>query len=240
MRLLLFDIDGTLLRVTSGAQTAVRRAVASVTGQSASTEGVSFAGRTDPAIFRDVLRLNGLPTDDGLLAEVIRAYVQAARDTIQSANVAPLPGADRLLHLLAQRDDVYLGLVTGNVEPVAVHKLRAAGLADVFSVGGFGSDHERRDKLPALARRRAADRAGQEFSRAETIVIGDTPHDVECARQAGVHSVAVSTGRPPHAELAECNPALLVDSLDDPEAFMQRMLDISSNLPRPSKSRHDL
>lgn len=224
MRLLLFDVDGTLLRVNAGGQLAIRRAVSSVTGRSVTTADVSFSGRTDPAIFREVLQTNDLPNTEDLLAKVLRAYVDEARETIHYANVEPLPGVAALLARLAAQDDVYLGLVTGNVEPVAFHKLRGAGLADHFSTGAFGSDHAVRSKLPALAARRAANTAGHAFPLENTVVVGDTVHDVDCARKVGARSVAVSSGRPSHEELAAHTPDLLLESLEDTAGIVDKLL----------------
>lgn len=224
MRLLLFDIDGTLLRVNGEGETAIQRAVATVTGQSVSTEHVSFSGRTDPAILRDVLSTNGLPVRKDLLTEVTRAYIDAARENIHASIVDRLPGTAALLSLLADREEVFLGLVTGNVEPIAFHKLQTVGLADHFPVGAFGSDHEARSQLPPLAVERATSSARHPFSIENSVVIGDTLNDINCAREAGARSVAVSTGRPSHSELAEHAPDLLLRSLAPPTTTVRQLL----------------
>lgn len=240
MWLLLFDIDGTLVRADGAGAAALRSAVASVTGQPATTDGVAFAGRTDPAIFRDVLRANGLSVEPDLLNAVMEAYVEEARATLHEDNVGRLPGTASLLSLLSERDDVYLGLVTGNVEPIAFHKLRMAGLAQYFAVGGFGSDHAVRANLPSLAVQRATTHSGHAFSLNDTVVIGDTPHDVDCAREAGARAMAVSTGHPTHEELAAHTPDLLVDGFDDPENMVRRILNIFDEDSPTPQSRHDL
>jgi phosphoglycolate phosphatase-like HAD superfamily hydrolase len=224
MRLLLFDVDGTLLRANGGGETAIEQAVSTVTGKSATTDGISFSGRTDPAIFRDVLRTNGLPIRDDLLNDVLRAYVEAAREAIHPENVSRLPGAKALLTLLARRSDTFLGLVTGNVEPIAFHKLETVGLAEYFSVGAFGSDHADRSRLPPLAAKRAAEIAGHSFSLDQAIVIGDTGRDIECARAAGTRAVAVCTGRPDRSELAAATPDLLLENFENPDALVDQIL----------------
>ena len=224
MRLLLFDVDGTLLRANGGGQTAIERAVTAVTGKTARTDGVSFSGRTDPAIFRDVLRANGLPVRDDLLSNVLHAYVDAAQQTIQPENVDCLPGVDRLLTLLARRSDTFLGLVTGNVEPIAFHKLKTVGLAGYFSIGAFGSDHEDRSRLPPLASERAAETAGHSFSLSEAVVIGDTGRDVDCARAAGARAVAVCTGHPSRSELAAATPDLLLENFENADDLVEQIL----------------
>lgn len=224
MRLLLFDIDGTLLRVDGGGQTAIVQAVEHVTGHTVSLDNVSFSGRTDPNILRDVLTTNELPTNEDLLSEVTRVYAETAQETIHSTNVMPLTGATPLLSRLANRNDTVLGLVTGNIETVAFHKLRTAGLADHFSIGGFGSDHANRSKLPGLAVRRAAEHTGHSFSLENTVVIGDTEHDITSARRAGACAVAVSTGRPSSSDLASHEPDLLLKDFDTPNEIESQLL----------------
>lgn len=224
MTLLLFDIDGTLLRVTGGVDRAVAHAITTVTGRSVSTDGVSFSGRTDPEIFRDVLRASGVADPEPVLDDVIATYAEAARQTIGPADVKLLPGIPALLSALSDRPDVFLGLLTGNVEAIAYHKLRGAGLPDVFSVGAFGSDDADRAALPPIAVRRASSRADQSFSLPDTVIIGDTHHDIHCARAAGSRSVAVCTGHYGRADLAPHAPDLLLDDLRDPRAFIAEIL----------------
>ncbi len=224
MKLLLFDIDGTLLQVNGGVHPAVSHAVSTVTGHSVSTDGVTFSGRTDPAIFRDVLRASGVSNPDPVLDEVIQTYVQRAQETIGPDDVDPLPGVHDLISLLAQREDVCLGLVTGNVEPMSTHKLDTVGLASHFPVGAFGSDHTDRNKLPELAMRRAAARTGRAFSPEQTIIIGDTPKDIHCARAAGAHAVVVCTGGSTRPELHPHAPDLLLESLATTTDIAERLV----------------
>jgi len=215
---LLLDIDGTLLRVTGGIRPAAAHAVSTVTGQTLSTEGVSFSGRTDPNIFRDLLRASGVTEPDAVLGDVLAAYVEEAQNTIRPPNVEVLPGVRSFLAALSDRDDVILGLVTGNVEPIAYHKLRTAGLAAPFAVGAFGSDHGDRAALPALAVRRLEARSGHTLSPESAIVVGDTQRDIACARAAGSRVVAVCTALQPHG------PDLLFDDLQDHRSCIQQLL----------------
>jgi len=226
MTLLLFDIDGTLLHVTGGVRPAVTHAVASATGTRASTDGVPFSGRTDLAIFHDVLVESGIPDPSPHLEDVIARYAETAQKTIQSHHVNPLPGVVDLLSRLARREDVFLGLVTGNVEAIAYHKLRRANLADYFPIGAFGNDHSDRTELPPMALRRASEQSGHSFSADRTAIIGDTRHDIHCAQMAGARSVAVCTGRFSRSELASHTPDLLLDTLTDPHHFIEQVLEI--------------
>lgn len=223
MTLLLFDIDGTLVRVNGTGREAVTQALSPLTDRPISLEQVPFSGRTDPAIFEEVLAHNDLPTTDAVMTTVIEAYVEAMQRSLTPADVEVLPGVRPLLSRLHPHPDLQLGLVTGNVEPVAYEKLAVHDLADYFPVGAFGSDHAERNRLPDLAVRRAADHTGR--SEQEVVIIGDTIHDIECARAAGARVVAVSTGRYERTELSSHNPDLLFDALPAPDRFLQRVLD---------------
>lgn len=227
MTLLLFDIDGTLVRLNEAGRTALTRAVSALTDCPISTENVSFSGRTDPDIFEAVLAENGLPTTDEAVAEALDAYVETMRSSLSPGDVDLLPGVRPLLARLDERPDVHLGLVTGNVEPIAREKLSVHGLADYFPVGAFGSDHADRARLPALAVRRAARHTGHPFRPDEhATVIGDTIHDIDCARAAGTRAVAVCTGRYERAELSRHSPDLLFDTFPAPDTFLRRVLDL--------------
>lgn len=226
MHLLLFDIDGTLVRVNGAGRTAVMQALSSITDRPISTDEVPFSGRTDPAIFEAVLETNGVAPTEATVDEAIDAYVAALKSALTPADVEVLPGVPSLLSELDDHPDVHLGLVTGNVEPIAYKKLSVHGLDGYFPVGAFGSDHADRNHLPELATRRAAHHTGHSFRSAEhAVVVGDTVHDIECARAAGARSVAVCTGRYERTELLRHDPDLLLDTLPAPDSFLQRILD---------------
>ena len=199
--LLLFDIDGTLLiGAADQHRDAIHEALRVVHGvTNPRRRGMEVAGRTDADIARHLLVAAGIPAaaideraDDVRIA-ACEAYAQLVPDDL-SARVTP--GIEELLARLAERDDTRLALVTGNYEPIARLKLGAAGISQYFErgQGGFGSDHEDRALLPQIARRRAGGEGGEEWPRAETAVIGDTPRDIACARADGVRVVAIATG----------------------------------------------
>ena len=227
MILLLFDIDGTLVTVNGAGRSAITDSLSSLLDTSISTEGISFSGRTDPDILRSVLSHNGHDPSADTVESALEAYVTAAREAIQPQHVQLLPGVRTLLRTLSRRDDVHLALVTGNVEPIAYHKLDAAGLAEYFSTGAFGSDHAERDALPPLALRRARRDTGHSFSRDRTIIIGDTDRDVQCAKAAGVRSMAVCTGGANRNALADCNPDVLLTDLTDPSHFQEQVMNVT-------------
>jgi phosphoglycolate phosphatase-like HAD superfamily hydrolase len=197
--LLLFDIDGTLLRGASVDHAlALHDALAEVHGVDMRDKPVDAAGRTDNAIARSVLLRAGVTAEriDALAGDVreacCRAFAQRCPDDLTGKLAPAVP---EVLDALAAREDVRLSLVTGNFEPVARLKLARAGIGGHFprGQGAFGSDSEDRAALPPLARRRAG--AGREpWPRERTVVIGDTPRDIACARADGIRVIAVATG----------------------------------------------
>ena len=208
MNLLLFDIDGTLLTgATDAHREALNAAVRDVWGiENPGAAQVVAAGRTDPAIARQIALDSGVPArtiDDRMLDFRERCIVHFARLCPPSLADKVAPGVAELLAGLEPRDNVRLALLTGNLEPIAHLKLMRAGIGRYFprGAGGFGSDAEDRTDLPAIARRRAGN-DGTPFPRTRTIVIGDTPRDIACARADGVRVFAVATGPYPERELA--------------------------------------
>ena len=201
---MLWDIDGTLLQRASEAHAAaLLRAVEEVHGLDVSGHRVDAAGRTDRAIARSLLAAAGV--DDGAVdggAERVLAATCAAYEELCPADLRATvaPGIVAALEELAARPETFrFSLVTGNFEPVARLKLARAGIGHHFAPGqgGFGSDAEDRAALPPVARARAGD-----WPRERTVVVGDTPRDIACARADGVRCVAVTTGRYGPEELA--------------------------------------
>jgi phosphoglycolate phosphatase len=194
--LLLFDIDGTLLQRASAEHArALREAAAAVHGLAAlDGRPVEAAGRSDRAILRDLLAQAGVTGErfEARWPEVEAAAVAAYEDLCPPDLSSKLaPGIPELLAVLSARPDFRLSLVTGNLEPVARRKLAAAGVGRYFPAGqgGFGSDAEDRGELPGIARARAA---SPPWPRERTVVIGDTPRDIACARTDGVRVAAVA------------------------------------------------
>ncbi len=198
--LLLFDIDGTLVQKASAEHAAaVLAALHDVYGVAEPPAAhVDAAGRTDIDIARRLLLLSDVDprTIDARLGDFRAAAVaHYARMVPDDLTRLVAPGMGALLERLAAGGAHRLSLVTGNLEPIARLKLRAAGLGRYFprGQGGFGSDHEDRSELPAVARARAG-RDGRPWPREQTILIGDTPRDIACARADRVRCIAVTTG----------------------------------------------
>lgn len=226
MKLLLFDIDGTLLTTHGLGRRVVVDALSAVCGRPITTDGVVFSGRTDPQILRDVLRGSGLdePEAASLLPHALAAYTEVLRERLRPHHVEVLPGVRALLDRLAEQETVRLGLLTGNAETTAYLKLEAAGLATHFPFGAFGSDHADRHRLPPVAVQRAQVHTGRAFSGKDVVIIGDTEHDLHCGRGIGAFAVGVCTGRYGREELLPHGPDVLLDDLSDAEFFVRSVL----------------
>jgi phosphoglycolate phosphatase len=229
-RLILFDIDGTLL---SGgpAKEAFRLAMVEVFGTAGPIDRWEFSGKTDPQIARELLRAEGAldrDIDRGFPA-LWERYLSGLESRLPAVPTQPLPGAATLLDALRGEVEVALGLVTGNLVRGAELKLGAARLDGPFPVGGFGSDHEERNRLPGVAMDRAHRRWGRAFARDEVVVVGDTPRDVECGKAHGVKTVAVATGRFTADALEATGPDVTLEDLRDTEQVLRCLLDGARN-----------
>jgi phosphoglycolate phosphatase-like HAD superfamily hydrolase len=210
MWLLLFDIDGTLLLNASAEHAAaMHAAMDEVHGVRPEAVRVEAAGRTDGAIVRSILTLQEVAAEQiderwpAVREAAVEAFAQLCPDSLEDRLA---PGMAELLEALSRRDDIRLSLVTGNLEPIARLKLKRAGIGHLFPAGqgGFGSDSEDRADLPALARARAG-APEKPWPAERTVVIGDTPRDIACARADGVHVIAVTTGPFDAGDLAEAD-----------------------------------
>ena len=228
MKVVLFDIDGTLLWSDGAGRRAVQQALEEVFG-TAIPEGHEFDGKTDPQIVRELMIRAGL--DDTTITERLpRALdrylglLQAELARIDDTNHL-FPGIPEVLDALEQRDDVLLGLLTGNIQPGAHAKLRAVGLdPDRFKVGAFGSDHASRPELPAVARARAETLLGHAVAGEDVIVIGDTPADMSCGNGIGARAIGVATGRYSLQQLTDCAEGVVFENLADTAAVVQAIL----------------
>lgn len=215
MTLVLFDIDGTLLTTNGASRGIIQRVLGERTGRPVTTDGVAFAGRTDPAIMFDLLSRSGLDpvAIDRDMPDLLSEYADALEAHLRPEHVTVLPGVEALLEAVADMPGITTGLLTGNVRQTAFAKLRAGKLDGMFSWGAFGCDHVDRNALPQIARNRALENTGLDFRPEETIIIGDTEHDIACSRHHGAWAVCVCTGRQTRAMLIPHAPDLLVDHL---------------------------
>jgi phosphoglycolate phosphatase len=227
VRLLLFDIDGTLLIARGAGRRALALALRDVYGTPGNIDGYDLRGQTDPRIVFDLMEGAGLAREavEARLDECFHVYAQAlAAEIGDGSAVVTLPGIGDLVRRLHGDSRVVLGLLTGNIEAGARIKLGPTGLLPYFRLGAYGSDHHDRRELPSLAARRAHALAGTAFAPDQVVVIGDTPRDIECARHFGAVAVAVATGQYPRQALEAAQPDVLFDDFADVDGALGRLL----------------
>jgi phosphoglycolate phosphatase-like HAD superfamily hydrolase len=220
MHVLLFDIDGTLLNSGGAGQAAMEAAMRVEFGAARPVDGLRTAGRTDRAIAVDLFRIHGVALDDEALSRFYRTYLAQLPLHLTERGGMVLPGVSPLLEALRRREDVLLGLLTGNYKEGARLKLGHHGLHEHFEFGGFGDRHLDRDDVAREALAEVHRRFNGSFDAERLWVIGDTPADVRCARAIGARVVAVATGQYKVDELRNAAPDLLFDDLADTEAFV--------------------
>lgn len=205
MRLVLFDIDSTLVDCGPQVRPLFAAALAEVFGTTGRVEHYDFAGRTDPRIVLDLMTEAGHSEEEvrARLPRMREVYLENLEQALGREGMRLLPGVAELLDSLARRDDVALALVTGNWEPGARTKLSRFDLNRFFPFGAFGCDGVDRSDLPPVALERAERVVGRRFAPEEALIIGDSRHDVTCARAHGIPVLAVATGRTPMEALRE-------------------------------------
>jgi phosphoglycolate phosphatase-like HAD superfamily hydrolase len=217
--LLLWDIDGTLLSSGGASLRALRHALLQVFDITNFPEGVEYAGCTDRWIVRQIFVRCNLPENEENFRKYMEAYIDALPGEMAKPGARVLPGVRSLLAEAPARGSIAQGLLTGNSRRAAEIKLGRHGLWHHFPFGAFGDDCEHRDELGRHGLRRARELHGIEFAPERVWVIGDTPHDVRCARAMGANSLAVATGGHTASELAAHGPTALLPDLMDSEAF---------------------
>ena len=229
MKLVLFDIDGTILWSDGAGRRAMQAALTEVFGSSGDPS-YRYDGKTDRQIVRELMRGLGHADAhiDRRMDELFDHYLDGLGRELEAAdgNVRLLGGVLPLLDALEARDDVVLGLLTGNMAAGAEAKLRAVGIDPArFVVRAFGSDHETRGELPAIAVRRARELLGLDVPGSRVIIVGDTPSDIGCGRAIGARAIAVATGRYDVDALREHEPYAVFEDLTDVEAVVRAIVD---------------
>jgi len=228
MRVVLFDIDGTLLKSGGVGRVSMEAALKEVFGARGDA-AYHYDGKTDRQIVRDLMRLEGFADAhiDSQMDQLLASYLAGLERGLASGDrtVHVFEGVFDLLDALEKLDAVVLGLLTGNIQQGAHAKLRAAGL-DVtrFRVNAFGSDHELRPELPAVAQRRARELLGADIEGNRMIVIGDTPADIRCGESIGASAIGVATGRYTVDQLAEHEPYAVFENLADTDEVVRRIM----------------
>jgi len=195
VRLVLFDIDGTLIRTGGAGVKAFAKTFASEFNAADGFERLKFAGRTDFSLVREFFTFHQIAPTPGNFKRFFERYVFWLDHILRDSKTEVCPGVWELVReLQALPQAPLLGLLTGNIRLGAEIKLRHFNLWDVFQTGGFADDHEERDRIAAVARQRGSRVLGENLRGDQVVVIGDTPHDIRCARAIGAKALAVATG----------------------------------------------
>jgi phosphoglycolate phosphatase len=224
MKVVLFDIDGTLILTGGAGNKAFAKTFADVFGVPQISSNVSFAGRSDKAISHELFRAHGIAETPENWATFQREYLVRLGPTLASLAGEVLPGVVELVEKLQALDGVDIGLLTGNIRAGAEQKLTHYGLWRYFEFGGFGDRQTERAEIAreavAAARERWSAKSQANGGPDRIVVIGDTEHDIRCARAVGAYAVAAPTGHTPSEVLAKENPDLLVNTLEDHAAIL--------------------
>ncbi len=221
-KLLLFDIDGTLLQAQNAGRRSLAKAYRETFGLSDAIDAMEFRGRTDPELFQEAaMKLLGRRLDEADYARLIAAYFAILPQELESCVFTLKPGITDLLPKLAGLENVVIGIQTGNLETSAYMKLKRGGIDGYFTFGGFGSDHESRTEMVRIAIQKAHRLHNDGFSHEDIYVIGDTQHDIRAGKEAGARTIAVATGFVSEETLLAENPDYFFPDLSDIPAFLK-------------------
>ncbi len=226
MKLVLFDIDGTLISDGGAARESFALALHEIYDYSADLRRYDFSGRTDPQIAHMVLHDAGW-SEPAIEEHIARLWERYLAELTQQApqRSRELPGVRPLLEELQRRTEIVLGLLTGNIEPGARLKLGAAGLNDFFPFGAFGSDSRERQELPPIAVERASRFSGHRFHGRDVVIIGDSIYDVRCGVPHSATTIAIASGKTPPERLRAENPHPFFHSAEEREALLAAILE---------------
>jgi phosphoglycolate phosphatase-like HAD superfamily hydrolase len=228
-KLVLFDIDGTILLTAGAGRRAIVAAISEEVGPSTALQQVRFDGKTDPQIVIELLEAAGHPGPHhrSRVETLCSRYVSLLRHELEqpTSRTTLMPGVLHLLDQLEREPGVVLGLLTGNVAPGAALKLQSAGLDPRrFRVGAYGSDSAHRPELPPIAARRAEPYFGRVPAGDEVVIVGDTPADISCGSCINARAVAVATGAYSVADLRSCDPHAAFQDLSDTDRVLEAIL----------------
>ena len=225
-RLVLFDVDGTLLSSGRCGLDAFSEALRRTFGTEGNLSSYRFEGKLDPVIVADLMRDAGIPEDvvAARRPAALSLYLDLLEEALASQPPALKPGVAELVARVSSSPEAVSALLTGNVRRGARIKLSAAGLWDHFRFGVFGDEAPRRVDLGPIALSRALELTGREFSPAETVVVGDARADVECGRAIGARVVAVATGRTTADELRDAGADVVFTSFADVASACEAIL----------------
>ncbi len=222
-RLLLFDIDGTLVHSGGAGVHALKLTLVERFGIADDLHDIEIAGVTDSGIVVSILRKHKIPVTNENISAFLDSYVHFLSIELPRCEGKLLPGVLELLGKLKSRPHLVLALLTGNVARGAQLKLEHYGVWHFFEFGAFADDHQDRNRLGTFARTRAKERHGREFAASEIDVIGDTPRDIACGKAFGARTIAVATGTWSHDQLAKYQPDFLIDDLSNVDGVIDTL-----------------
>jgi phosphoglycolate phosphatase len=222
-RLLLFDIDGTLIHSGGAGVHALKSALTERFGITDDLHDIEIAGMTDSGIVVSILNKHKIPATNENVSAFLDSYVHFLSLELPRRVGKLLPGVLELLEKLKSRPHLVLALLTGNVSRGAQLKLEHYGVWHFFEFGAFADDHHDRNRLGTVARARAKEKHGRQFSASEIDVIGDTPRDIACGKAFGARTIAVATGTWSRDRLAKYQPDFLIDDLSDVEGIIDTL-----------------
>lgn len=220
MRLVLFDIDGTLIDSGGAGVRALDLAMKDLFAIENAFHGISMAGKTDTQIIREGLEKHSIPAD-GMIDSVTHVYLEYLSREVHNDRKHIKPGIHDILNILRALNDLSTGLLTGNLEKGARIKLEPFGLNEYFPSGAFGSDDEDRNNLLPIAVKRFEQLSNREIEITECVIIGDTPRDVECAHIHGAICIGVATGPYSYGALVDAGADHVVADLTDYRAVLR-------------------
>jgi phosphoglycolate phosphatase len=222
-RLLLFDIDGTLIHSGGAGVHALKSAFTERFDIIDDLHDIEIAGMTDSGIVVSILNKHKIPATNENVSAFLDSYVHFLSLELPRRVGKLLPGVLELLEKLKSRPHLVLALLTGNVSRGAQLKLEHYGVWHFFEFGAFADDHHDRNRLGTVARARAKEKHGRQFSASEIDVIGDTPRDIACGKAFGARTIAVATGTWSCDQLAKYQPDFLIDDLSDVEGIIDTL-----------------
>ncbi len=219
-RLLLFDIDGTLIDSAGAGLQSLKDVLQQQFGVSDDLSGVEIAGKTDPGIVHQILHKQKIAVTAENTAAFLDRYLELLARELPQRQGRLLPGVKELLARLQARPQIVLALLTGNLQRGAEIKLTHYGIWDFFEFGAFADDHHDRNQLGPFAQKRAREKHATDFTATEIDVIGDTPHDIACGKAIGARTIAVTTGSFSRTQLAAYQPDWILDDFSEVDATM--------------------
>ena len=222
-KLLLWDIDGTLMRLKGSGYESFRRAMRELFDLELIWEGLHYHGRTDSWIVREMLSLHSLPGEEPEGKRLLKAYLKHFSEIMHQYPLEVLPGTADLLARIAASGCCFQALLTGNAEEAAWLKIRQAGMQAFFPCGGFGDEVVDRNAVAHRAYEVACETAGQRFRLDKTWVIGDTPHDIACGRHLGARTLGVATGNYTIDDLRAAGPDFVFSDFSDAQSVLEAL-----------------